>query len=191
MAYANMSFTQEKPAPHAGYLNDAWSQLSAQAKQGTKIDQTDPNFRQQADSYAAGVERSRRNAVADNAEAMDSQMIGGSGAQAVANRGINEAAQQQQGGFEAQLVARELTNRRSEIQNALGLMMQNGNQEQQRELTRQLGLIDAQLRAAGLDVQESGIASGERQNNSNLGFNYTQLETNANRDAMLAALGGQ
>jgi hypothetical protein len=169
-------------AQNTDKLNSVWDQLLAQSKMGEKIDTNDPVFRQQADRYAAQVERSRRNAVADNAEKMSSQMLGGSGAEAVANRGINEQAGQAAGQFEAQLAAKELQSRRDRIQQALALMANMGNQEQQRALTQELGHIDAQLRAAGL-------ASNERIANNNLGFNYSNLEANQNNLALRAALG--
>jgi hypothetical protein len=190
-----------------------------QAGQGTQINTNDPTFRQQADTYGAGVERSRRNAIADNAEQMSASMLGGSGAQAVANRGINEQAQQAQGGFEANLAGRELANKRAEIQQALQLAASMGNNEAQRQLTQQLGLIDSQLRQSGLDVQRYGIdtsaatqrygidansaiAGGQlglgyaslgenaRQANNNLGYNYTALQSGLDDSALRYAMGG-
>jgi hypothetical protein len=153
-----------------------------QAQMGEQIDTNDPVFRQTADRYAAQVERSRRNSVADNAEKMSAQMLGGSGAQAVENRAINEQAGQAAGNFEAQLAQKELQSRRDRIQKALELMANMGNQEQQRALTQEMGRIDAQLRAAGL-------ASNERLANNNLGFNYSQLEANQGNIATRIALG--
>jgi hypothetical protein len=161
---------------HTDKYNMLWDKLLQQGGQSTQVDQSDPNFRQQADTYAAGTERSRRNAVADNAESMSANMLGGSGAQAVANRSINEGAQQAQGTFEAQLVGKELQNKRAEIQAAISMAANLGNAEQQRALTQQLGILDAQIRAMG-------IQSNERIANNSLGFNYTQLEHQANKDA--------
>lgn len=200
-------------------MQNFWGQIEKQAGQGTQVDTNDPTFRQQADTYGAGVERSRRNAIADNAEQASAGMLGGSGAQAVANRGINESAQQQQGSFEANLAGRELQNKRAEIQQALQLAASTGNAEAQRTLTQQLGLIDSQLRQSGLDVQRYGIdtsaatqrygidansaiASGQlglgyanlgensRQANNNLGYNYTALQQGANDSALRYILGG-
>lgn len=172
------------PGSGAGsHYTSIWDKIWQRANQGTFIDQNDPNFRQQADTFAAAGERSRRNAIADNAEAMSAQMLGGSGAQAVANRSINEGAQQAQSTFEAELVAKELQQRRDEIQQALNIAANMGNAEEQRALTRELGLIDAQLRAAG-------IQSNERIANNNLGYNYTALEAGQNSDALRALLAG-
>lgn len=164
-----------------GHYNAIWDKIWQRANQGETIDQNDPNFRQQADTFAASTERARRNQIADNAEEMSSQMLGGSGAQAVANRASNENAQHQQASFEADLVASELKNRRDEIQQALNIAANMGNAEEQRALTKELGLIDAQLRAAGIE-------SNERIANNNLGYNYTALEAGQNSDALRALL---
>jgi len=164
------------------HYNTIWDRLMQQMNQGTHIDQNDPNFRQQADTFAASTERARRNQIPDNAEEMSARMLGGSGAQAVANRMVNEDAQHQQATFEAQLVGSELKNRRDEIQSALNIAANMGKAEEQRALTKELGLIDAQLR-------QMGIESNERIANNNLGFNYTALEANQNNAALLAALG--
>ena len=163
-------------------LNSVWSQLAKQAGQGTKIDTNDPAFRQTADRYAAQVERSRRNSIADNAEKMSAQRLGGSGAQAVASRMATEKAGQDQGMFEANLAQRELANRRAEIQSALTQMAGMGDKEQQRKLTQELAYLDAQMRA-------SGLQSNERIAGNQLGFNYSNLEANQNNTALRAAMG--
>lgn len=165
-----------QPTAHAGILDSIWNQINAQAKQGTNIDTNDPTFRKQADTYAAAMERSRRNAVADNAERDNAKLLGDSGAHTAEDRLVNERAGQATAGFEADLAARELQNRRSEIQNALQMAMSAGNAEQQRALTRELGMLDMQLR--------------DRTASNALGFDYSNMESQQNRAALMAMLGG-
>jgi hypothetical protein len=179
------TFKMPKPtvAPHQGQMNSLLTQLMGRAKQGTNIDTGSANFRQQSDAFAAGQERSRRNSIADNAEAKSAQLLAGSGAERSSDRLINERAAQATGGFEAQLVGSELMNRRQEIQSALSQMGGLLDNEQQRTLQKTLADIDAQLRMAGIN-------SSEKMANNSLGFNYTQLENQANQAALRAMLGG-
>jgi hypothetical protein len=160
-----------------------FNQLLQQARQGTTIDPTDPNFRMQADTYAAALERARRDQIADNAERMSATGLAGSGAESVQDRLINERSSQAQAGMEADLMGRELMNRRQEIQSALTQLLQAGQMDQARALQWQLGLIDAQLRKAGL-------LSGERLANNQMGIDLARMEADNNYRAMLALLGG-
>jgi hypothetical protein len=57
------------------------------------------------------------------------------------------------------------------------------NDEQSRTPQRSLADIDAQLRMAGIN-------SSERMANNSLGFNYTQLENQANQAALRMMMGG-
>jgi hypothetical protein len=185
---ANAGLTQFKMptpqvAPHQGQMNSLLTQLMGRAQQGTNIDTGSANFRQQSDAFAAGQERSRRNAIADNAEAMSARGLANSGAERSEDRLVNERAAQATGGFEAQLVGSELQNRRQEIQQALSQWGGLLDNEQQRTLQRSLADIEAQMRMAGIN-------SSERMANNQLGFNYTSLEQQANAAALRAMLGG-
>src|SRR5690606_6407348 len=88
----------------------------AQATQGTQIDTTDPNFRQQVAPFAAAVERQKRDFISDQAEALGPTATGALRGQ---ERMAAERAGQAIGGFEAELVGRELQQRRAERQHAL------------------------------------------------------------------------
>jgi hypothetical protein len=170
-------------APHQGMMNSLLTQLMGRAKQGTNVDTGAANFRQQSDAFAAAQERARRDSIANNAEAKSAQGLAGSGAERSEDRMINERAATARGGFEAQLVGSELMNRRQEIQSALSQMGGLLNDEQSRTLQRSLADIDAQLRMAGIN-------SSERMANNSLGFNYTQLENQANQAALRMMMGG-
>lgn len=170
------------------------------ATQGTTIDQNDPNFRQQADTYAAAQERARRDQVADQAEAFSAAGLGGSGAQSTQARLTNERAAQATGQFEAELVGRELQNRRDEIREALSSLSGFITNDQRNALQRELAELDAQLRRAGIASSErlgmAGLAIDrdrlrmqDRHFNADLGFRMGDAEAGYNERALRLLLG--
>lgn len=150
-----------------------------QATQGTAINTNDPNFRQQADTYAAAIERSRRNAAADAAEATGPFATG---ALAGENRIINERAAQASAGFEAQLVGSELANRRQEIQTALAALGNQINSDLGRQLSKDLANINAQ-------IQQLGIEKSSEQATNDLAFRVGDREAFYNNLALQTLLG--
>lgn len=172
----------------------------ARATQGTTIDTNDPNFRQQADTFAAAQERARRNQVADQAEAFSAAGLGGSGAQSTQARLTNERAAQATGQFEAELVGRELQNRRDEIREALAASAGLITNDQRNALQRELAELDAQLRRAGIASSErlgmAGLAIDrdrlrmqDRHFNADLGFRIGDSEAGYNERALRLLLG--
>jgi hypothetical protein len=131
--------------------------LMSRLTQPTTIDTNDPAFRKQADTYAAASERARRNAVSDAAEAAGPY---GTGALQGQQRMLTENAAQQQAGFEADLVGREIQNKRDEVQNALTSMTGLLSQDQQNALQLQLAQLDAQLKQLGI-TSASDTAAAE------------------------------
>lgn len=122
--------------------------------QGTQIDaQNDPNIRQQSDAFAAAQERARRDQASDIAERFAGS--GQTGAQNVEQRMLNERASQGRASFEADLVGRELQNRRDEINNALGSLGSMLSDDQTRALQKELAKLDAQLKQAGISSSEA------------------------------------
>lgn len=185
---ANAAADAERMARQEAQKQEVIGTYMSRIKQPLQIGHDDANIRTQADPYNANVERQKRDYLANTAEK----------AGALANmqgetRVANEKAGQAKGLFEANLVGRELQSRRDEIQNALQSLAGMLNADQQRDLTKELGMIDAQLRAAGMESNErlgmAQIGSNQGIANGQLGFNYTQLESNANRDALRTALG--
>jgi len=158
------------PMTNAGTQDVVRNSYLDQATQGTSVDQNDPNFRQQADTYAATQERARRNQIADDAEAFSAagSGMGGSGAQDVRERMVNEGAAQNTASFEAELVGRELQNLRDEKAQALAALMGMGENDQTRALQRELAELDAQIRRAG-------IASSERLGMAGIGVDRDRL----------------
>lgn len=129
-----------------------------QATQGTQVDRNDPNFRQQADTYAAGVERARRNYMADQAEGAGPYATGAMRGQA---RMSAERAGQATGQFEAELVERELLQRRNEIQNALQNLGGMINSDQTRALQQQLADLNAAIQRQGIESSANVALSGQ------------------------------
>lgn len=129
-----------------------------QATQGTQINRNDPVIRQQTDAFSAGQDRSRRQYESEAAERLSAQGMGNSGAMLQERRLGAERAGQASGAFEAQLVARELENRRGEIKDALTNLRGVISNDQAMALQRELAELDAQLKREGLS--QSGSLGG-------------------------------
>jgi hypothetical protein len=122
----------------------------ARATQDLTVDQNAPEFRQQADTYAAGAERARRDAGADLAEATAGS--GQVGLQNAETRLINERAAQARGGFEADLVRQELQTKRAEVADALQRLGGMISDDQMRLLQERLAELDAKLKTDSLNA---------------------------------------
>ena len=134
----------------SGQGNELYNTLLQRSRQGLNINaQTNPNIRQQADPYAAAVERDRRSYMADTAERLGplANLQG-------EERLSRERAGQASGLFESQLVGRELQARRDEIQNALMAMQGMLSQEQQLAMQREIANLDAAISREGLRSRE-------------------------------------
>ena len=150
-------------------LDELYNTLMQRAQQGTNIDRNNPIIRAQADAFSANEERSRRNYLSDLAEK--------SGPNANLRNEARMSAEkvgQSTGGFEAELMGRELGARRQEISEALnsaqGLLTEEQRLALQNELTR---LNDATQRF-GIQTQDkqyyAGLGQNQRQFDKNLGF---------------------
>lgn len=93
------------------------------------------------------------------------------------SQGVNEA------GFVGNLAVQQLKDNRDTLLQSIQLAMNQGQFDQAQSLQRELAATDAALRSRGLDVQQTT-------SNNQLGYNYTALQLDANRQALLAALGG-
>lgn len=155
--------------------DELYNILMTRAKQGTAIDPNDPNIKQQVEPYAAAQERQRRNYLADLAEQ------GGPNANLRGeSRLAMERAGQATGEFQGQLIGRELTARRQEIQDALNGAQGMLSQEQQQALQRELAQMDNAIRKYGIDVQNSqfgrSLAEQGRQFNNTFGQRIGESE---------------
>jgi hypothetical protein len=173
------------------------------------VDQNDPAFRQQADAFAAGEERARRDASADLAEATAG--TGQTGFQTGEQRLINERSAQRRGAFEADLVRQELTTKRQEASQALEMLSGQISADQARDLQKYIADLDAQLKTAGLtastglgqaelslkdklgtmggNIDLLGLLMNNAQFNKNLGFNIGDREQYWNQVALDRVLG--
>jgi len=202
---------QAAPSP---YTSNQGSQdvfrntLLQKASQGTTVDQNDPNFRQQADTYNARVERDKRNYVADQAEKLGPYQ---SGALQGEERVASERAGQAKGQFEADLVGRELQARRQEIAQYMTMLGGVISDDERSMLQRELADLDAALRREGLsqtgalgsrelDIRDR-LGSGElnlgmlrtllqnQQFGQDLGFRIGATEADLNNQALRYLLG--
>lgn len=131
-------------------LRDA---LIAQMSQGTNVSVEDPNIKQQLDPFRAEQERARREAVGRGAEQAfaSGQDFGGPEKAMAAER-----AGQATGLRASELVGKELSAKRDEIQHALDQFGGKMDADQKDKLTRDLADLDAQLKREGY-----GVTTGE------------------------------
>jgi hypothetical protein len=132
-------------------------QLLARSQQGLNIDPNDPVIKQQTDAYSAQAQRARRDYLADTAEGSSPYATG---AQRGEERMTAEKLGQDVGGFEAQLVGRELTARRDEVQHALDSMGSLLTEQDRQALQRELAKLDDATRRYGIDTQNAQYYAG-------------------------------
>ncbi len=148
-------------AGHPSGWDDLYNTLLGRAQQSTDISRSDPAVRAQADAYAANTDRSRQDFLQSQAERGDPYGAGYQGGQ---ERITAEHAGQANAGFEAELMGRELTARRDQIQNALTQMGGMLSQEQTIALQRELARMNDALQRRGQDLNQN-------QFDATLGFN--------------------
>jgi hypothetical protein len=143
--------------------DELYGQLQTKASQSLAVDRNDPIIRAQADAFSANGTRSMRDHLADVAESAGptANLLG-------EQRLAAERLGQSTGGFEAELMGRELSARRAEIADTLKTMSGLLTNEQQMGLQKELALMDdaikqqsltadAALQSRGLDLQETGL----------------------------------
>jgi len=157
-----------------------YQQLQGRAQQSLAIDRNDPIIRAQADAFAANEQRASRNYLADLAEKAG-PLANLQGEQRMAAEHLGQAT----GGFEAELMGRELQSRRSEIADALNSMRGMLSADQQDNLQRELASLDAAIKQQGLAVNQSQFGS-------DLGYRYANLAQQGSQfDRNLAQSGSQ
>lgn len=166
---------------------------------------------------AAAAERlqSQRGAERQKASAAERAAysgLSGSGSADVADRQIDQARSESDSQFIGSLMNTRLQQQQDNLKFAIQAAIAAGQFDQAQALqkqlaemqdaTQRLGISTAAKTAAGAqDVQRYGIDTGAStaaaelaQNTQNfldtLGFNYTSLGTNANRDALITLMGG-
>jgi hypothetical protein len=167
---------KEDPALKA-QRDQLYNLLLGRATQALDVDPNDPVIRMQTDAYSADQERARRNYLADLAESS-----GPTANLRGEQRVTAEQLGQNVGGFEAQLMQRELDSRRAEITDALNSMRGILTSDQQAQLQQQLALIDDATRRLQIGTQNdqfnAQLAQNASQFGSQLGYNYYTADRN-------------
>jgi hypothetical protein len=165
------------PADQQARYNALMQQLEQRAGQSlSDISRFDPVIRNQSDAYAAQAERARRNYLAETSEGLSPFATG-----KMRNEQRMSAAQlaQDTAGFEAELMGRELTARRGEIQNALDSMGNLLTESQRQQLQRELASADNALKRYGIDTESNQfydeLGQKDRQFYDELGVNDRQF----------------
>jgi hypothetical protein len=120
------------------------------------VDPNAPQIRQQADAYAANIERQRRNAVDAEAERSGPYATGALQGFDLMSR---ERAGQATGQFEAELIGRELQTKRDQITHALDSMANTLTNDQRAALERERMRMEAELQKLGISTTAATAAS--------------------------------
>ena len=134
----------QQEAARLAQRDQLYGTLMGRAQQSTAINADDPIIRGQVEAFRNEQTRGKRDYLSNLAES----------AGPLANlrgekRMAAERTGQATGGFQAQLLGRELTAKRAEISDALNSMGGMLSGDQQANLQRELGNIDAQLKSVG------------------------------------------
>jgi hypothetical protein len=146
-----MASQEQEKAENKARADQLFGMWMDRAKQPL-VDRNNPAIRAQADANAANETRAQRNYMADLAE----------NAGPLANlrgeqRMSAERLGQRTGGFEAELIGRELTQQRAEQADALRAMSGMLSGDQMREAQQRMGLLDQAIRERGLNLQAAGL----------------------------------
>ena len=147
-----------------------YGQLQGRANQATQINANDPIIKGQVDVYRAEQDRAQRNYLGDLAEqAGPYENLRGQQRMAAARTG------QAVGGFQAELLGRELGSQRAQIADALNSMRGILTGDQQANLSRELSTLDNQMQGLGLSGQNAGLTSQNALGFGNLGLGYANM----------------
>lgn len=141
-----------QPSAMAGQSEALFKMLMERANQGTAVSRNDPNVRAQVDPVVAQQERASRNYLDDVAE-RSGPLANLQGERRLAAERSGQAA----GAFESEVIGREIAARRDEIMQALQLYGSRLSTEQQLELQRELGQLNASLQREGFGIQRDEL----------------------------------
>lgn len=193
-------------------VNDAFrqslmSQLTAPVGQVNQAE-----LQPQMNAYRTAQQRSQARAQNTLAETAAREGTNTSGGFLSDTLGLEQARGESEGAFEATLIAQQFQQQYARLQQAMQLAQQYGTAQDQLAVQQKLAELQAAIQREGLSVQ-SMLGSGDlalrgelgrgqlalsgreldsrnRYNDLLLGRDYTQMQLQANRDAILAALGG-
>lgn len=150
---------------------------------GQSLDVTnDPLIHRQTDQYSAQQERARRDYLSQQAETLGPTATGALRGQA---RMTAEDMGQNVGKFESDLMQRELTSRRQEIQQALDSMGGLLSDEDKNGLQRELASLDASIQGTKMNVENTQFYANLNQNEKNFVRTLQQGERFHNMDDAL------
>lgn len=204
--------TSPVPGEPPKTINDAFrSALMTQLNTSPDVSLNDPALKSQSDAFSLSQQRSQersQNTLAEQAALDGTNTSGGFTSDKL---GLEQGRAQAEGGFNADLVGRELQNRRSQIMQALQMGAGYLSDQEHQALQKQLAEMDAAIRREGISSQSSIAAGdlgfrnraldvqsnlgllqallGNEQAGNAVGFNYAALQEQANRAATMAALG--
>jgi hypothetical protein len=153
--------------------DDLYNELMKRGKQSLDVNANDPIIRNQTDAFAASQDRAKRDAL--NAAAERSSPYGTGGMQGQ-ERMMAEHLGANVGGFQAELMGRELQSKRDEISHALDSASTMLSEQQRVSLQRELGLLDAEIRRQGQADQRDqfGRTYDANQNERNTYWDWTK-----------------
>lgn len=152
-----------------GDANDLYAFLKQRMHQSLDVSASDPTIRTQANPFRAATERSSRDYLSGLAER--GSPTTNLNAEA---RLASEKAGQAVGSFEAELVGRELEARRAEIQQAIDTSAGLLTADQDRELRRQMMILDNAIQQQQLALTGRGQDLQNTQFNNQLGLTAEQ-----------------
>lgn len=125
-----------------------YSRLNERASQSTAIDANDPIIKGQTDAFRNEQTRAQRDYISDTAE-QAGPLANIQGERRMAAEKVGQGVS----GFQAELLARELSARREEIAQALQMSGGLLSADQTRNLQAQLGQMDQAIKEAGVGMQ--------------------------------------
>lgn len=132
--------------------SELYNAFKERALQPATVDANNPVVKAQTDAYAAEQTRASRNSLADLAEKAG-PYANLRGEQRLASERTGQAI----GGFQAEMLGRELQNIRNEKMQALESMRGMLSQDEQLQLQREIADLDAELRRQGYGLQNRSL----------------------------------
>ena len=166
-------------------LHDILMSLLGQYQQPVSAEQ--PGIRDALAGQRVASQRAAERQKAQAAEGLAYRGLGRSGALDATLQGIEQQRGEGDTKLTGQLLYTEMNNRRQAIQQLLSTAIASGDSESARLLAGQLEAIRAQMQQS-----QFGAAQAQQQGqfNDTLGFNYNQLNSGMNLNALMSLLGG-
>lgn len=143
---------QAQQAENKSRADALYGTLSQRAAQGLDVNANDPIIKNQVDAFSAGGERSRRNYLSDLAE-RSGPLANLRGEQRMSAERLGQGTS----AFQAELMGRELGNRRAEIAQALAAQGAMLSGDQTRNLQQQLAAMDQAIKESGAQTSARSV----------------------------------